>query len=174
MLLEFGGNKAFRVDQRLLAHIVRWHQLEMGIAHLDIVAKDLVKANFERLDAGAFALAGLQGDHPAPRVADRGDKFVEFGMETQRESSRPSSSCSSSIHGRARGLAQSTQSLRGRGQALRQAGLKGAESQPRSSSRSLGTTPQILAQAQYFIRYRAALAYTPGDAFQVAEYPAST
>src|SRR5205823_2095218 len=83
VLLEFGSNKAFRVDQRLLTQVVRWYKLEMGIAHFDIVAKDLVKANFERLNAGAFALAGLQGDHPALRVMDGCDKFVEFGMGTQ-------------------------------------------------------------------------------------------
>src|SRR5437764_1392352 len=78
-----GSNKAFCVDQRLLAQVVRWNELEMAIAHLDIVAKDLVKANFERLDAGAFAFAALQRDHPALRVMDRFDEFVEFGMETK-------------------------------------------------------------------------------------------
>ena len=83
MLLEFGGNIAFGVDQRLLTQVVRWYELEMTIAHLDIVAKDLVKANFERLDAGAFAFTALQRDHPALRVMDRFNEFVEFGMETQ-------------------------------------------------------------------------------------------
>ena len=60
MLLEFRSNKALRVDQRLLTHKVRWNELEMGITHLDIIAKDLVKANFERFDARAFAFTALE------------------------------------------------------------------------------------------------------------------
>src|SRR5690349_4975170 len=54
VLLKFRSNKTFGIDQRLLAHIIIGGQFQIGVADLDIVAKDLVKTDFETLDARAL------------------------------------------------------------------------------------------------------------------------
>ena len=55
-LLELRGNVAFRVGQRLLAHIVVRHQILIGIGHFQIIAEHLVVFDTEVLDAGALPL----------------------------------------------------------------------------------------------------------------------
>ena len=73
VLFEFGSDKSFGIDQRLLAHIVSRNHAQLSVVDLDIVAKDLVKPDFEPGNACTFAFTGFQRDNPAARVPNRGD-----------------------------------------------------------------------------------------------------
>ena len=80
VLLELFGDVAFRVHQGLLPDPFRGHLVPVGVAHLDIVAENVVVGDFERGDSGAFGLPLLHlqevvlaaGAHPA--------QFVQLGV----------------------------------------------------------------------------------------------
>ena len=80
VILQLGRGEAFGVDQGLLALIVGGRQMLIGAGDLDVVAEDVIEAHFERGDAGALALAGLDlGDVPLAVLAQVAE-FVELGM----------------------------------------------------------------------------------------------
>ena len=80
-LLERGGSEAFRADQRLLAFVVRRHAVEVGFGDLDVVAEDLVVADFQRGDVAALALGRFQPRDHAARVGGERAQLVNFGTE---------------------------------------------------------------------------------------------
>ncbi len=59
VFLELGGDVALGVDQGLLAYPLRRHLALVGVGHLDIVAEDIVVADFQARDAGGLAFALL-------------------------------------------------------------------------------------------------------------------
>ncbi len=69
VLLQVRRDIAFAVGGGLLAHVVVRHVAEIGLRDLDVVAEDGVVADFERVDAGAFALACLEVRDPGLCVA---------------------------------------------------------------------------------------------------------
>ena len=81
VLLELGGDEALAARDRLLAHVVGRHQRQVRLADLDVVAEDAVEADLERGDAGAGALALLDGrDRLAPAAA-RAPQLVELRVD---------------------------------------------------------------------------------------------
>ncbi len=71
VLLELGRGEAFGVDEGLLALVVGGDGLGVGLGDLDVVAEDVVEADFERADAGALALAFF----------DRGERLTAAAAE---------------------------------------------------------------------------------------------
>ena len=62
---ELGGDEALGVGEGLLAPVVGRDGGEVRARDLDVVAEDAVVADLERGDAGALALARLDGGDPA-------------------------------------------------------------------------------------------------------------
>ena len=74
LLLEPRGDVALGADQRLLAQVVGWHRLPVGVGDLEVVAEDPVVTDLERADAGALPLLPLQ---PGDEVAGLGGGAVQ-------------------------------------------------------------------------------------------------
>ena len=82
IFLELLGDVALGVDQRLLAHPLGGHLVAVGVAHLDVVAKDVVVGNLEAGYARALALLLLQAHEVVlARVGDVA-QLVELGVDT--------------------------------------------------------------------------------------------
>ncbi len=77
---KFGGGEAFGVDESLFAFVVGWREVEIGFGNFDVVAEDLIEADFERADAGAEALALLDGGDGLFATAGERAELVEFGV----------------------------------------------------------------------------------------------
>ncbi len=58
-LLQLRRGEAFGVDQRLFALIIGGRKVQVGFRNFEVVAEDIVEADFQRPDAGAAALALL-------------------------------------------------------------------------------------------------------------------
>ena len=54
--------------------------MEVGLRDLDVVAEDLVEADLQRVDAGAFAFALFHGGDDLFAVLAEVAEFVEFGV----------------------------------------------------------------------------------------------
>ena len=52
------GNVSLGTDERLLANPLFGHLLLVGVAHLKVVAEDIVEADLETTDAGVLRLTG--------------------------------------------------------------------------------------------------------------------
>ena len=72
VFLQFGCGEAFGVDQRLLALVIGRSMMQVGLANLNVVAKDGVELYFEGVDAGPLALA----------LFDLGDVLLAVVAET--------------------------------------------------------------------------------------------
>ena len=59
IFFEFLGDVAFGIDKRLFANPLFWDKLFVGVAHLHIVAKDVVESDFQTLNASACYFAFL-------------------------------------------------------------------------------------------------------------------
>ena len=80
VLLQLLGDIAFGVGQRLLADPRLRHLLLMGVAHLDIVAEDVVVADFQRRNARRLALALLDAGQIVLAVEGDAAQVVQFGV----------------------------------------------------------------------------------------------
>ena len=60
VLLQLVGDEALGADERLLAHIVLGHVLEVRARNFEVVAKDLVVPHLQVADAGPGPLTALQ------------------------------------------------------------------------------------------------------------------
>ncbi len=80
-IFELGGGEAFGVDEGLLALVVGRDGFGVGFGDFEVVAEDGIEADFERGDAGAFALAGLDVGDELAAVGGEGAEVVEFGVE---------------------------------------------------------------------------------------------
>ena len=78
---ELGGDVALGVGERLLAHVVGRHAVEVGARDLEVVAEDAVVADLERADAGALALAHLDLQDLALAALGEREQLVELGGE---------------------------------------------------------------------------------------------
>ncbi|OQB00694.1 MAG: hypothetical protein BWY25_01691 [Chloroflexi bacterium ADurb.Bin222] len=79
VFFELRRDVALRVDQRLFADVIRRHGPGIGVRDLDVVAKDLIVAHLQGLDARARAFLALQGSDPLTGVPARQDDAIEFG-----------------------------------------------------------------------------------------------
>ncbi len=79
VLLELGGDVAFRAHEGLAPHVVGGNLGRVGVAHLDGVAEDAIEAHAQRRDAGARALAALQRGDPRLRVPGGAAQLGEVG-----------------------------------------------------------------------------------------------
>jgi len=55
VLLQLRRDEAFGIDQSLLANVLFRSLIRTAPANLDVITKDLIKAHFERFDAGTLA-----------------------------------------------------------------------------------------------------------------------
>src|SRR5206468_4128234 len=78
VLAEGRGHEALGADQRLPPLVVGGDEWQVRARYLDVVAEDLVVADFERRDARALALRRLEAREPAPRVPRRLAQLVDF------------------------------------------------------------------------------------------------
>ena len=82
VLFEFLGYIALRIYKGLLAYPLRRHFIFMGIAHLQVVAKDVVVANLKGCYAGALALLLLQIQQILLTVARNASEVVQLRIHT--------------------------------------------------------------------------------------------
>jgi hypothetical protein len=80
-LLERGGSEAFRADQRLLAFVIGGCEMEIGFGNLHVIAEDGIEADFERIDAGALALALFHCRDDLLGVLAEVAEFIEVRVE---------------------------------------------------------------------------------------------
>src|SRR5580658_1825252 len=81
VVLELRSGEALGVDEGLLAFVVGGGGGEVGFGDLDVVAEDGIEADFERADAGAAALAVLDGGDGGSTGRTDGAEVVEFGVD---------------------------------------------------------------------------------------------
>jgi len=81
ILFQLWGDVALGVDQGLLADVFLRRQGYISMSDLDIVAKDLVVADLERLDSCALAFNVLQVGNPIACVARGFDYVIQFAGE---------------------------------------------------------------------------------------------
>src|SRR5712691_3084517 len=81
VFFEIGHDIAFAVGERLAAGVLGRDAIDMRVGDFDEVAIGPVVTNFERIDAGAFALALLQVGDPLATILGGGFELVEFGAE---------------------------------------------------------------------------------------------
>jgi len=65
----------------LFAFVVGGREVQVGLGDFDVVAKDLIEADFEGVDAGPLALALFHGGDDLFAVLGEIAEFVEFGVE---------------------------------------------------------------------------------------------
>ncbi len=83
--LQFRRGVAFRVGQGLLAFIAGGNQRHVGLRDLDVIAEDVVEADFQRLNAGRAAFARFDGGNILLAVAADVAQFVQFALRSHRE-----------------------------------------------------------------------------------------
>src|SRR5580704_13858338 len=87
ILFQFGRSEPFSVYQGLFALVVGGCEMEIGLRNLHVVPKDLIKANLQRCDAGALALAVFhRGDNLFAVLAEVA-KLIEFAVITAADDS---------------------------------------------------------------------------------------
>ena len=78
--LEFLGDVTFGVHQGLLADPLRRHLVLVGIAHLDIIAENVVVGNFEGGNPGAFGFPLLHLEEVILSSGGKRAELVQFGI----------------------------------------------------------------------------------------------
>lgn len=80
-LLELIGHEPLGVGEGLLAHVSALRYLGVvGLGDFDVVAEDVVVADFEGIDARGLAFARLQFREPVLAVAGSGAQLVQLGV----------------------------------------------------------------------------------------------
>ena len=82
IFLEFLRDITLGIDQRLLAYPLGRHLVAMGVAHLDIVAEDVVISDFETRNARALALGALHLHQVVLARIGNLPQLVELGVDT--------------------------------------------------------------------------------------------
>ena len=80
VFFEFGRSETLGVDEGLLALVIGGSEMEIGFGNFNVVAEDLVVADFEGVDGGALALALFHGGDDLLGVQAEVAEFVEFGV----------------------------------------------------------------------------------------------
>ena len=78
VLLEFLGDVPFRIHQRLLANPLRRHLVLVGVAHLNVIAKNVVVGNFQGRYARALRLPLLHLQEVVLAAGAQGAELVQF------------------------------------------------------------------------------------------------
>ena len=66
ILFHFRRDESLCIDQCLFADVIGWRLLRRAARDLDVIAKDLVVANFQCLEACPFAFHRFQVRDPIP------------------------------------------------------------------------------------------------------------
>ena len=85
VFFSFRRREALGVDQSLFALVIRRREMHVGLRNFDVVTKNLVEANFQGTDTGAFAFALFHASDDLFAVLAEVTKFVEFGMEARTD-----------------------------------------------------------------------------------------
>src|SRR5487761_55344 len=80
--LQLRGQVALGSRQRLLSDVVRRKWSGVRVADLDVVTKDLVKANFQRADPGSRTLRSLESGDPIASAPRRLHDAIELAVVT--------------------------------------------------------------------------------------------
>ena len=80
-LLQLRRGEAFGVDQGLFALVIGGREVLIRFGDFDVVAEDVVEADFERRDAGAGALALLDLGEVCSGCCGDVAQLVELGIE---------------------------------------------------------------------------------------------
>ena len=81
VFLEFLGDVALSLSERLLANPFGRHLVAIGIANLKVVTEDVVVANLEALDTRGFYLALLHLQQVALALVGDMAQVVQFGID---------------------------------------------------------------------------------------------
>ncbi len=74
------GNQAFRIHQRLLALVIRGRFIVMALRYFNVIAEDVIEADFQGINSRALALLLLQPCQPLLPVAGSQTQFIQTGM----------------------------------------------------------------------------------------------
>ena len=80
-VLQLLGDIALTVYEGLLADIGVRHLIFKGIGHLDVVAENLVVADFQGADAGFLLLLRLHGGHETLAAVENAPESVHFRVK---------------------------------------------------------------------------------------------
>src|SRR5579871_3231860 len=78
VILELGSGETLGVDQGLLALVIGRSEMQVGFRDFDVVAKDVVETDFQRLYACACALASFNLSDVLPAVLAEIAEFIEL------------------------------------------------------------------------------------------------
>ena len=81
VLLEFLCDVSLGLRERLLAYPVRRHLVAVGVAHLEVVAEDVVVAYLQALYAGLLYFALLHFEQVALPLVGDVSQFVQFAVD---------------------------------------------------------------------------------------------
>ena len=81
-ILQFLGDVALAVCQRLLANIVTGHLIHEGFGYLDVIAKYPVESNLQGADAGGFLFSSLNGGNGAGAAIHQLPQGIGIGICT--------------------------------------------------------------------------------------------
>ena len=79
-LLELRGDEAFRIHQRLLALVVGRHLVVMALGYFNVVAENVVEADFQGINARPPALLLLELGQPLLPVAGSQAQLIQPGV----------------------------------------------------------------------------------------------
>src|SRR6267142_1273961 len=80
ILLEFRGSESLSVDESLLALVIGGRKMQVRFRNLNVVSKDLIETNLQRIDSRALALALFHGGDDLLAVLTEIAKFVQFAV----------------------------------------------------------------------------------------------
>jgi len=80
VVFKLAAGESLGVDKSLLAFVIGRSELEIGFRNFDVVAKDVIEADFERVDSGAFTLAFFHGGNDLLAVLAEVSEFVKFSV----------------------------------------------------------------------------------------------
>src|SRR5258707_10859700 len=81
VFLQFGRSEALGVDEGLLALVIVGGKMQVGLGDFNVVAEDVVEADFEGGDVGALALALFHGSDDLFAVLAEVAQLVELAVE---------------------------------------------------------------------------------------------
>src|SRR5258707_3711092 len=81
VFFQLWRSETLGVDQGLLALVISGREMQVGLGNFDVVAENMVEADFKRSDVGALALALFHGGDNLLAVLAEVAQLVELGVE---------------------------------------------------------------------------------------------
>src|SRR6266478_8237042 len=81
VFFQLRRSEALGIDQSLLALVIVGREMQVGLGNFNVVAENMVEADFKRSDVGALTLALFHGGDDLFAVLAKIAQLVEFGVK---------------------------------------------------------------------------------------------